>query len=160
MHTNNTYPQLSDGDGLVNVLKSFLRSSNQHLIAATLVALPPFFPLLTTGKLDDSEEPVDVNSLRHAMTAFLPSGGLLDRLGDNRDRSREKVREAVVVLGGLALRCGSSSLHMSSSMRIRDAGKGTESPLMIWERFLREGGLQSKVWRVREQVRSTAVLMS
>lgn len=32
-------------------------------------------------------------------------------------------------------------------------GKGPETPLMIWERFVREGGLSSKVWRVREQVR-------
>lgn len=109
--------------------------------------------MFATGKAADSDEPVDAYRARLAMTAFLPTGGgLLDRLGDNRERSREKARESLVILGGLALRCG-SSLHMSGS-RVRDVGKGPETPMMIWERFLREGGLQSKVWRVREQVRS------
>lgn len=84
------------------------------------------------------------------MTAFLPSGGLVDKLGDNRERTREKARELMVLLGLLASKAGTSSLHMS--VRGRDTGKGPETPPMIWERFLRESGLQSKVWRVREQV--------
>lgn len=143
--------QLSDVDGLIGALKACLRSPNQHLSAATLAALPPFLQVFATGKAADSDEPVDAYRARLAMTAFLPTGGgLLDRLGDNRERSREKARESLVILGGLALRCG-SSLHMSGS-RVRDVGKGPETPMMIWERFLREGGLQSKVWRVREQV--------
>ncbi|OCB84439.1 hypothetical protein A7U60_g8425 [Sanghuangporus baumii] len=151
--------ELTDVDGLINALKACLRSSNQHLSAATLAVLPPFIQLLTTrtSKPDDPDEPVDVQKLRLVMTAFLPSGGLLDRLGDNRERSREKARESMVILGGLALRCGTSSFHMSSSSRIRDAGKGPETPIMIWERFLREGGLQSKVWKVREQAILTLV---
>lgn len=57
----------------------------------------------------------------------------------------------MVVLGGLAYRCGGTASAMSTNQK--DAGKGPETPLMIWERGLREGGLQSKVWRVREQVR-------
>jgi len=32
-------------------------------------------------------------------------------------------------------------------------GKGPETPLMTFEKHLREQGLASKVWRVREQVR-------
>jgi CLIP-associating protein 1/2 len=120
------------------------------LTSATLAALPTFFPLITTGTLDDANATVDTNLLRQVLTAFLPSGGLIDRLGDNRERTREKARESMVVLGGLAFRTGSSSLHLST--RGRDTGKGPETPFMIWERLLREGGLQSKVWRVREQV--------
>ncbi|EJD01068.1 uncharacterized protein FOMMEDRAFT_29840 [Fomitiporia mediterranea MF3/22] len=148
---------LSDADGLVNALKACLRTSNQHLTSATLAALPPFFPLITTGKLNDPDDSVDVHILRQILTAFLPSGGLLDRLGDRSERSREKARESMVVLGGLALRNSPSLLSLSASSKSRDAGKGPETPLMIWERCLREGGLQSKVWRVREQAILTLV---
>lgn len=142
---------MTETEGLIDALKTCLRASNQHLTTATLAALPPFFPLLTTGKRDVTNATVDASSLRHVLTAFLPAGGLIERLGDNREKSREKARESMVVLGGLALRCGTSSLH--TSVRGRDTGKGSETPLMIWERFMRENGLQSKVWRVREQVK-------
>lgn len=33
------------------------------------------------------------------------------------------------------------------------SGKGPETPLAIFEKFLRENGLASKVWKAREQVR-------
>ena len=78
-------------------------------------------------------------------------GGVVDRLGDARERAREKARETLVVLGGFAFRAGGGSGSQIMS-RSRD-GKGPETPLQLLERFLREGGLTSKVWRVREQVR-------
>ena len=87
-------------------------------------------------------------TLRQVLIAFLPTGGVIDRLGDNREKTREKARETLVILGGLAYRAGGSSVISSKS---RD-GKGPESPIMIFERFLKEGGLGSKVWRTREQV--------
>jgi CLIP-associating protein 1/2 len=77
----------------------------------------------------------------------MPAGGVIERLGDNRDKARDKAREGLVVLGGLAFRSSSSGLVVSKS---RD-GKTTETPLMSFEKFLREGGLGSKVWKVREQ---------
>ncbi|THH11551.1 hypothetical protein EW145_g600 [Phellinidium pouzarii] len=137
--------ELTDAEGIINTLKTCLRASNQHLSTTALAALPPFFALLTTGRPDDSNFPVDAVTLRNALTAFLPAGGLIDKLGDNRERTREKARESMVVLAGLSFRCGTSSLYASA--RGRDAGKGPETPLMVWERFVREGGLQSKVWR-------------
>lgn len=80
--------------------------------------------------------------------AFLPPGnGLVDRLGE-KEKPKEKAREILVLLGGFAFRCSGSSVLGKS----RD--KGPETPLMIFERFLREGGFGSKVWRIREQVRS------
>ena len=81
------------------------------------------------------------------MTAFLPAGGLLERLGD-KERIQVKARETLVILGGFAFRSGVPST-MSTSSR---SGKGTEMPLAIFERFLRENGIGSKVWKVREQV--------
>jgi CLIP-associating protein 1/2 len=50
------------------------------------------------------------------------------------------------MLGGYAFRCNTAS----SSLRAKE-GKGPETPLMIFEKFLKEGGLASKVPRVREQ---------
>lgn len=88
---------------------------------------------------------VDIFTLRQVLVAFLPSGGVFDRLGDNREKARDKARDTLVVLAGLAFRGGGTS-SMSKS-------KGTETPLMMFERYMREGGLGSKVWRVREQVR-------
>ena len=114
------------------------------------MCLPPFFSLAVTGTLHVPDAPVDSHVLRQVVTAFLPAGGLIDKLGDNRERTREKAREAVVLLGGLASKSVASSLHIST--RGREAGKGPETPFMIWERLVRESGLQSKVWRVREQV--------
>ena len=67
---------------------------------------------------------------------------MIDRLGD-KERAQLKARDTLVLLGGFAFRSGSSSAK---------AGKGVETPIAIFERFLKEGGLTSKVWKVREQV--------
>ena len=143
--------QINDIESLISTLKTCLRTSNQHLSAATLSALPPLFPLLNTTASDSQPNTIDSATLRQVLTAFLPTGGLIDKLGDSRERSRENARDSLVALGSLAFRCGSASTL--GNTRQKEAGKGPESPLMVWERFLKEGGLQSKVWRVREQVR-------
>jgi CLIP-associating protein 1/2 len=86
-----------------------------------------------------------VPTLRYAVTAFLPPGGIVDRLGD-KERPQAKAREALVILGGYAFRAGGPSVLASKS------GKGVDTPLMIFERCIREGGLANKVWKIREQV--------
>lgn len=158
--------QINDPDGLLNVLKACLRTSNQHLTTATLASLPPLLPLLISRSVNhvqySSSQPrspssstssinpsgvVDAATLRQVLSAFLPAGGVIDRLGD-KEKAQIKARETLVVLGGLAFRTGGSSTMSSKS---RD--KGPETPMMIFERFIREGGLGSKVWKVREQVR-------
>lgn len=90
---------------------------------------------------------VDAATLRQVLNAFLPAGGVIDRLGD-KEKAQLKARDTLVVLGGLAFRAGGSS-----AMSAKSRDKGPETPMMIFERFLREGGLASKVWKVREQVR-------
>jgi len=82
------------------------------------------------------------------LIAFLPTGGIIDRLGDARERSREKARESLAILGGLAFRAGGSTFTASKS------GKTQETAVQMFERLLKELGLSSKVWRVREQVNS------
>ena len=83
-------------------------------------------------------------TLRQALISFLPPGGVIDRLGD-KERAQLKARDTLVILGGFAFRSGSGSA-------ISKASKGVETPLAIFERFLKDGGLASKVWKVREQV--------
>lgn len=83
--------------------------------------------------------------LRQVMNAFLPAPGVIERLGDSREKARDKARETLVILGGLAFRAPS---YVSKMKDI----KGHESPLVIFERFFRDSGFGSKVARVREQV--------
>ncbi|KDQ64807.1 hypothetical protein JAAARDRAFT_684619 [Jaapia argillacea MUCL 33604] len=154
--------EITDTDSLIGTLKACLRISNQHLQTATLSALPPFLPLVvsrnvlsasrsstqspTASTSSTTSSAIDVSTLRHALVAFLPSPGVIDRLGDSRDKPRDKARETLVILGGLAFRSGGSS----AAAKARD-NKGPETPLAIFERYLKESGLGSKVWRVREQ---------
>jgi len=81
------------------------------------------------------------------LNAFLPPGGVIDRLGE-REKVQVKARETLVILGGYAFRSGAGSTFSAK------AGKGSETPIAIFERYLKEGGLASKVWKVREQVAS------
>ncbi|KAJ3909224.1 clasp N terminal-domain-containing protein [Lentinula edodes] len=161
--------EINDPDALINVLKSCLRISNQHLTTATLSALPTLLPLLISRPLNappprlpangqssahsstSSTSPssiVDAYALRQLLNAFLPTGGLFERLGD-KEKAQTKAREALVILGGFAFRApGSTLATMSTGSR---SGKGPETSLVVFERFLRENGLSSKVWKVREQ---------
>lgn len=98
---------------------------------------------------DQARLPLETSLLRQLLSTFLSAGGIIDRLGDSRERSREMARESLVILGGLAYQCSAGS---QSSIRVKDAGKASESPISIFEGHFRENALQSKVWRVREQV--------
>ncbi|KAJ6516109.1 clasp N terminal-domain-containing protein [Mycena sanguinolenta] len=153
--------EINDPDGLIQVLKTCLRTSNQHLTIATLSALPPLLPLLITPTAGNGQNAlsqstsslghspmVDAHTLRQILMAFLPPGGLIERLGD-KEKAQLKARESLVILGGLAFRAGAS---VGSTMSNKSTNaKGAETPLMIFERFIREIGLASKVWKVREQ---------
>ncbi|KAF9263676.1 hypothetical protein L218DRAFT_927510 [Marasmius fiardii PR-910] len=156
--------EIIDSEAVVNVLKACLRNSNQHLTTATLSVLPSILSTLISkpfrislprngqSSVDSSTSSttpstiVDAVTLRQALNALLPQGGLFDRLGD-KERAQVKARETLVVLGGLTFRTGGHSALSTSSR----GGKGVETPLAIFERFLREAGLSSKVWKVREQ---------
>ncbi|KAH9951783.1 clasp N terminal-domain-containing protein [Amylocystis lapponica] len=162
--------EIPDTDALIAALKTCLRTPNQHLTTATLSALPPLLPLIISSPLASASTPatpaspagstssvratalIDAHTLRVVLLAFLPTGGVIDRLGDSREKAREKARETLVVLGGLAFRSGGGSVVGRS----RD-GKGAETPLQVFEKYLRENALASKVWRVREQAILTLV---
>ncbi|KAI6047375.1 clasp N terminal-domain-containing protein [Pisolithus marmoratus] len=78
------------------------------------------------------------------MNAFLPSPGVIERLGDAREKARDKARETLVMIGGFAFRCSPPGSRLVTL-------KNTETPIAMFERLLKENGLGSKVWRVREQ---------
>ncbi|KAH8106220.1 clasp N terminal-domain-containing protein [Cristinia sonorae] len=164
--------EIPDPDALIAVLKACLRTANQHLSTATLSVFPPLLPLLTSRSSNNhassqlnnlspaastssiQSSVVDVYTLRQVLNALLPAGGVIDRLGDSREKAREKARETLAVLGGLAFRGGGSVMGKGTG---GGKGQGPETPLMIFERLLRELGLGSKVWRVREQTILTLV---
>ena len=149
--------QLFDIDGLISALKACLRTPNQHLSTATLSAILPLLPLLikhssspaSTSSSSNLSSSVDSAILRQALNAFLPAGGVIERLGETREKAREKAREVLLAIGTVVFKASSSS--PASTFRGKEA-KGAESPLQIYERCLREQGLASKSWRVREQV--------
>lgn len=149
--------EIPDVDAILSLFKACLRTSNQHLSNATLNALPSLLPLIiarNAGPLQSnaslassssgSSSVIDVPTLRQALSAFLPSGGIIDRLGD-KEKAQAKAREALVLLGGYAFRANVNSAFSSKS------GKGPETPMMVFERVLKESGLASKVWKIREQ---------
>ncbi|KAI9510431.1 clasp N terminal-domain-containing protein [Russula earlei] len=150
---------IPDADAVIQTFKACLRVSHQHLQAATLAALPPLLPLLlsnvhtrpaalsaSASTSSAGSSSIDSFTLRQALIAFLPTGGIIDRLGDARERSREKARESLAILGGLAFRAGGGSALAASK-----SGKSQETAMQMLERLLKEIGLASKAWRVREQ---------
>ncbi|KAF9485369.1 hypothetical protein BDN70DRAFT_871407 [Pholiota conissans] len=154
--------EVLDTDALIGVLKTLLRTSNLHLTNATLSALPVILPglisrptssqfssssNLTASSSTSSVSPtgIDIATLRQAFAAFLSAGGIIDRLGD-KEKAQVKARESLVILGGYAFRASGTA-----SAAAAKAQKGQETPLTIFERLLKEGGLASKVWKVREQ---------
>ncbi|KAA1466154.1 hypothetical protein DENSPDRAFT_862277 [Dentipellis sp. KUC8613] len=153
--------EIPEPDIVIQTLKTCLRTSNQHLSTATLSALPPLLPLLlshgpsrpavgpasaSASTSSAGSSSVDTPTLRQVLLAFLPAGGIIDRLGEARERPREKARESLVLIGGFAFRSGGGSVMGRSK-----DGKGSETPIQMFERFVKEIGLGSKVWRVREQ---------
>lgn len=115
-------------------------------------AIASLFPVLIDRQGDDNHglNSHDSNVLRHALTAFFSAGGIVDRLGDNREKARDCAREALVSAGTVVSR--SIPQTQSHPTKASQAGKGHEPPLAIFERFLRDLGFSSKVARVREQV--------
>ncbi|KAF8164925.1 clasp N terminal-domain-containing protein [Crassisporium funariophilum] len=154
--------EVPDTEAVISVLKASLRTSNVHLTNAALSALPVILPALIAYTANLAQSPavplssssstasvgtsaaIDVVTLRQALIAFLPAGGVIERLGD-KEKAQVKARETLVILGGYAFRTG-----VGSTMSAK-AGKGVEPPIAIFERFLKEVGLASKVWKVREQ---------
>ncbi|KAH9077438.1 clasp N terminal-domain-containing protein [Lactarius deliciosus] len=143
-----SFPELKvlipDVDVVIQTFKACLRISHQHLQAATLHALPPLLPLLlssvparsattptSASTSSAGSSSIDSYALRQALIAFLPTGGI--------KRSREKARESLVILGGLAFRAGGGSTLAASK-----SGKTQETALQMFERFLKEIGLASK----------------
>ncbi|KAG8747226.1 suppressor of tub2 mutation [Ceratobasidium sp. 414] len=135
--------ELTDIDDLIAALKVCLRTANQHLTTATLLLLPSLFRHLSSNAAQLQHE------IRFAFSSFLPPGGVFDRLGDTRDRARDAAKAALVAMAGLAFEHGGPSHSMSA--RGKDAHRGPETPMVIFEKAFRDNGFGSKVTRVREQ---------
>ena len=157
--------KVPDAEGVINTLKACLKVSHQHLTTAAVAVIPSLLPLIiATGQTNhrpthqrslsnststsSTTASIDAFNLRQALTAFLTPGGLFERLGDTREKPRDKARDSLVLLGGYAFKYAGGSAFASKST----SSKGPETPLAVFERFLKESGFGSKVWRIREQV--------
>ncbi|KAG6378472.1 clasp N terminal-domain-containing protein [Boletus reticuloceps] len=132
--------EITDPEPLVAVLKACLRIANQHLTTATLSAIPPLLPLIVhrpNGTPTASARPFSSSS-----STSSSSGSSYD-VSVLRHLARKHVKRS------------SSSVDSRSAPPHRHSklgnGKGHEPPIVNFERFLRDNGLSSKVWRVREQ---------
>lgn len=160
--------KIPDAEAVISTLKACLKISHQHLTTAAVAVIPPLLPLIIASgqqnhrpthqrslsnstSTSSTTASIDAFNLRQALTAFLTPGGLFERLGDNREKPRDKARESLVILGGYAFKFAGGSAFASKST----SSKGPETPLAMFERFMKESGFGSKVWRIREQVRST-----
>lgn len=138
--------ELLETEELMNTLKSCLRSPNQHLCIATMSAAATLYPLLMQSKSRSASQ--DSLILRQFLSIFLPSSGIIEKLGDAKEKVREKAQQVLLTIGSSIIQAGGlSTLPLSK-------GKDTkviESPFQLFERFIREQGLGSKNWRVKEQ---------
>jgi CLIP-associating protein 1/2 len=167
----NSLFKVPDAEAIISTLKACLKVSHQHLTTAAVSVIPPLLPLIIASgqqnhrpahqrslsnstSTSSTAASIDAFNLRQALTAFLTPGGLFERLGDNREKPRDKARESLVLLGGYAFKFAGGSAFASKST----SSKGPETPLATFERFMKESGFGSKVWRIREQVRSTGSL--
>ncbi|CUA77554.1 Protein STU1 [Coccidioides immitis RS] [Rhizoctonia solani] len=135
--------ELTSIDDFIAALKVCLRTANQHLTTPTLLLLPALVRHLASNSSNLQHE------IRLALISFLPSGGVFDRLGDARDRARDAAKGAIVSMASLTI--PHAGLSQSGSYRGKDAHRGQETPMTIFEKAFRENGFGNKVARVREQ---------
>lgn len=125
-------------------------------MTATISAIRAFIPRIDTKDAQSSHDALGSSTsslttrpnheLRQAFLAFLPSGGIIDRLGEQRDPTRTLSRSALVEIGLVAVKHGVTS---GSTLR---KGDRSETLYSLFEKYIKEVGFASKVWRVREQV--------
>lgn len=114
-----------------------------------------FVPRIATSGTFSSREALSSSTsstrsnsdLRLAIVAFLASGGIIDRLGEQREPVRRIARETLISIGVTTVKHGIPSGN--SGVR---KGEKLESPYSLFEKYIKEVGCGSKVWRVREQV--------
>lgn len=155
--SDQTHWKVSDWESVLHSLKLCLHTSNQLLSAAALSTLLPYLSLLLNAQTPPGSSrshaswpPQDPYILRQVFSAILTPGGVFERLGD-RERPQLKARQIVVLLGEASSHCSPLPCTQSAS---KGREKNNETPMNIFERHLRELGLGSKVWKIREQVGS------
>ena len=94
-----------------------------------------------------SSSSIDSYTLQQALIAFLPTGGIINCLGDAQEKSCKKAHKSLAILGRLTFRVGGGSTLTASK-----SGKMQETAMQMFERLLKEIRLTSKAWRVCEQV--------
>lgn len=132
---------ISTYDSISNLLKSLLKNPHQSIFTSSLSLLSVYSPLASTSTHHS-----------HNLKSLVSNSMLLalEKLGDGKERVRELARKALVELGSSAY-VASNGIGMSNSTSL-SKGKEVETPLAIYERFLRDNGLGAKSPRIKEQV--------
>ncbi|KAE8269225.1 hypothetical protein A4X09_0g3129 [Tilletia walkeri] len=136
--------EIPDSDAVVQILKVSIKNSHQAVSTAALSYLPSLFaslaaPATTHGRV----LPSTVTHVRAAVNHLMPI--LIEKLGDQKERVREISRRALTQLG--------SSAFIVSPPPDPNARKGKEleTPLMIFERLMRDNAMGAKAPRIKEQ---------
>ncbi|KAK0557336.1 suppressor of tub2 mutation [Tilletia horrida] len=150
-------PEIPDSDAVVQILKISVRNANQAVSAAALAFLPSLFTSLAAPSVAQGRIlPSSVAHVRSAVTHLMPI--LIEKLGDQKERVREASRKALVQLGLSSFTVSPPPEANSGAGGLRK-GKDLETPLMIFERLLRENALGAKAARVKEQDRFPVKLL-
>ncbi|KAK0540797.1 suppressor of tub2 mutation [Tilletia horrida] len=138
--------EIPDVDAVIQVLKVSLRNANQAVSAAALAYLPSLFislaaPTIAHGRI----LPSSVAHVRAGINHLMPV--LIEKLGDQKERVREAARKALTQLGSSAFIVSPPTDATAGARK----GKELETPLMIYERLMRDNALGAKAARIKEQ---------
>lgn len=144
-----SFVAIEDPDRVCHVLKILLRHAHAQLSNAALNFCHSFLPLLRSNSQGSSH--LQSHTARVAITSLTPA--VLERAGDGRERTRDSAARALEELGKIAIDNTAAALSASTGLGASHKGKEQETPLVVFERYAREGGLMSKSAKIREQVR-------
>lgn len=126
---------ITEAQYICDALKPSLKNQNQQLALAALILIPDLLSII------DTHHSHTVLGLVNSLTTIA-----LERSGDAKDRVRDAAAKAVVTIGKTALAAPASGASLSSS-------RSAETPIVAFERILRDSGIAAKSARIKEQVR-------
>lgn len=138
--------EIPDSDAVIQVLKVSVKNANQAVSAAALAYLPSLFTSLAAPSVAQGRIlPSTVAHVRAAVNHLMPI--LVEKLGDQKERVREATRKALTQLGHSAFIVSPPADTAPGARK----GKEVETPLMIYERLMKDNALGAKAARIKEQ---------
>ncbi|CAD6911776.1 unnamed protein product [Tilletia controversa] len=138
--------EIPDSDAVIQILKVSIKNAHQAVSTAALAFLPSLFtslaaPVIAHGRV----LPSTITHVRAAVNHLMPI--LIEKLGDQKERVREASRKALTQLGSSAFIVSPPADPNAAGRK----GKELETPLMVFERLMRDNALGAKAARIKEQ---------